>query len=235
MSKRAVNRNMTKYFAIIPAAGIGTRFKSDVPKQYLKINHEIILERIVNLFSSHPSIEKVIVALHEKDQHWKTLTLKNPEKIATVIGGKERVDSVLAGLRFLDNIVDENDFMMVHDAARPFLKPADIYRLIEETKEHPVGGLLGLPVVDTLKKVDASDEVITTISRDYLWRAQTPQCFRHGLLKFAIEKALSENKSITDESSAIENTGHHPKMILGDERNMKITYATDLRLLEQNR
>lgn len=222
-----------KYFAIIPAAGIGTRFKSDTPKQYLKIHNQTILERVVNLFSSHPLIEKVIVVLHEQDRWWKTLTIKNAEKILTVIGGKERVNSVLSGLFVLNNIADKDDFIIVHDAARPCLKFDDISRLMTAIKDHPVGGLLGLPVVDTLKKINAQNEVIATISRDHLWQAQTPQCFRFQILKSAIEKSLLENNIITDESSALEYAGYHPKMILGDARNIKITFMEDLRLLDR--
>ncbi|OGT49083.1 MAG: 2-C-methyl-D-erythritol 4-phosphate cytidylyltransferase [Gammaproteobacteria bacterium RIFCSPHIGHO2_12_FULL_38_11] len=213
---------------MIPAAGIGTRLKADKPKQYLKIHGQTLLERVVNLFSEQKYIEKVVVVLHAQDHWWSQLTLNNPEKILTVIGGKERVHSVLLGLDFLNDFVNENDFVLVHDAARPCLQAKDIIHLISELKNNAVGGLLGLPIVDTLKRVDKNNAVIETVSRDHLWQAQTPQCFRYDLLKSAIKKALSENKVITDESSAIENAGHHPKVILGDAHNIKITFADDL-------
>lgn len=223
---------MSNYFVIIPAAGIGTRMHADRPKQYLDIRGEMILQRVVNLFSSHPLIQKVIVVLHAKDHWWSTLQLQHSEKVLTVIGGKERVHSVLLGLQFLSDFADKNDFILVHDAARPCLQSADVTDLIEELKNESVGGLLGLPVVDTLKKVNQDNQVLETISRDQLWQAQTPQCFRYHLLKSSIEKALSENKIITDESSAIEYAGFKPKIIMGNSQNIKITFPDDLKLAE---
>lgn len=223
----------SKYWCIIPAAGIGTRVNADRPKQYVTLHSKTILEHVVNLFSSLQQIEKVVVVLNAKDHWWPTLTLQHPEKILTAIGGQERVHSVLLGLQFLSDFADPNDFVLVHDAARPCLQADDITRLLSELKNHPVGGLLGLPVVDTLKKVDENNNVIETISRADSWQAQTPQCFRYGLLKSAIEKALSENKMVTDESSAIENAGLKPKMILGNANNIKITFSEDLTLAEK--
>ena len=221
-----------KYFAIIPAAGIGTRMKSDMPKQYALLADQPMLQRVVNVFSSHPDIEKVIVVLHAKDRWWPSLQLSHPEKVLTAIGGKERVHSVLLGLQFLTDYADKNDFILVHDAARPCLQSKDITYLISELKNHDVGGLLGLPVVDTLKKVNEEDEVEQTISREQLWQAQTPQCFRYHLLRSSIEKALSDDQIVTDESSAIEYAGFQPKMITGSARNLKITFPDDLKLAE---
>lgn len=224
---------MSKYFAIIPAAGISTRMKADRPKQYFMLASETILQRVVNLFSSHSQIEKVVVVLHAKDHWWPTLQLSHPEKVLTAIGGKERVHSVLLGLTFLTDFAKEKDFVLVHDAARPNLQSKDISRLISELKNHDVGGLLGLPIVDTLKKVNEHDEVEKTISREHLWRAQTPQCFRYKILKSAIENALTENIVVTDESSAIEHARLKPKMILGDANNIKITFPEDIALAEK--
>ncbi|MCX7120737.1 MAG: 2-C-methyl-D-erythritol 4-phosphate cytidylyltransferase [Gammaproteobacteria bacterium] len=224
---------MTSYFAVIPAAGIGARFKSDKPKQYLKIHDQPLLERVVNLFSAQAYIEKVVVVLHADDHWWPNLTLNHPEKILTVIGGQERVHSVFLGLDFLKDFANENDFVLVHDAARPCLQEKDIKRLISALKNHDVGGLLGLPIVDTVKRVDKNNEVVETVSREQLWQAQTPQCFRYQLLKSSIEKALLENKIMTDESSAIENAGYHPKIILGNAQNIKITFPEDLLMAER--
>ncbi|HLB56285.1 MAG TPA: 2-C-methyl-D-erythritol 4-phosphate cytidylyltransferase [Coxiellaceae bacterium] len=222
-----------KYWAIIPAAGISTRIKSDKPKQYFMLAGEAILQRVVNLFSSHPQIEKVVVVLHAKDHWWPTLQLSHPEKVLTAIGGVERVHSVLLGLTFLTDFVKEKDFILVHDAARPNLQSNDISKLISALKNHDVGGLFGLPVVDTLKKVNENDEVEKTVPRQHLWRAQTPQCFRYKILKSAIENALSENIVVTDESSAIEHAHLKPKMILGDANNIKITFPEDIALAEK--
>lgn len=222
-----------RYWAIIPAAGMSTRMKADKPKQYVMLAGQTILTRVVNLFSTHPAIEKVIVVLHAQDRWWSTLSFLHPEKILTVVGGKERVHSVFLGLSFLKDYAHSKDFILVHDAARPCLQSRDISRLIAALKNHDVGGLLGLPVVDTLKKVDAAESVEKTISREHLWQAQTPQCFRYGLLTTAIEKALSDDSIVTDESSAIEYTGVKPKMILGDVRNIKITFPDDIALAEK--
>lgn len=224
---------MTSYFALIPAAGIGARFQADCPKQYLKIHDQPILERVINLFSAQKYIEKVVVVLHATDSWWPTLKLNHPEKIITVIGGQERVHSVLLGLDFLKNYAKKDDFILVHDAARPCLQEKYIAKLIHELKKNSVGGLLALPVVDTLKRADKNNNVVETVSREQLWQAQTPQCFRFQLLKSSIEKALSDNIIVTDESSAIEYAGHHPALILGDARNIKITYPEDLALAEK--
>lgn len=230
-----MNNNLYKsaLWTIVPAAGIGTRMQVDRPKQYLKIRDHTILEHVVNCFSAIARIEKVVVVLHAKDHWWSTLPLLHSEKIFTVIGGQERVHSVLLGLKFLSDFADDNDFVLVHDAARPCIQASDVLRLVDELKDHDVGGLLGLPVVDTLKKIDNNNCVEKTISREHLWHAQTPQCFRYGILKRAIETALAENKIVTDESSAIEYLGLKPKMVLGDARNIKITFAEDVALAEK--
>lgn len=222
-----------KYWCVIPAAGIGARVHADKPKQYLSLKNKPILTRVIDLFSTVTEIEKVVVVLNAQDHWWPTLSLAHPEKVLTAIGGKERVHSVLLGLQFLSDFADPNDFVLAHDAARPCLQSDDIMRFISELENHPVGGLLGLPVVDTLKKVDSDNVVLETIARTDIWQAQTPQCFRYGLLKSAIEKALSENKIVTDESSAIENAGLKSKMILGNTNNIKITFAEDMKLAEK--
>ncbi|OGT26555.1 MAG: 2-C-methyl-D-erythritol 4-phosphate cytidylyltransferase [Gammaproteobacteria bacterium RIFCSPLOWO2_02_FULL_42_14] len=217
------------YWTIIPAAGTGVRMQADRPKQYLLLNGEPLLTRVINTFTAHPEIQKVVVVLHAQDHWWSTLQLQYPEKVLTTVGGKARVDSVLLGLSFLRDFASKNDWVMVHDAARPFITTDDITSFMHELGDHEVGGLLGLPVVDTLKKVSDADEVEKTISREHVWQAQTPQCFRYDLLKTAIEKALFKNAIVTDESSAIELLGLKPKMILGSSRNKKITYPEDLR------
>lgn len=219
-------------WAIIPAAGISTRMNADRPKQYFMLAGETILTRVVNLFSSHAAIEKVVVVLHANDSWWPTISFSHPEKILTAIGGKERVHSVLLGLDYLKEFAKETDFVLVHDAARPCLQSEDISRLLSELENHAVGGLLGLPVVDTLKKVTVENVVENTVSRIGLWQAQTPQCFRYGILKSAIEKALLDNQIITDESGAIEYVGLKPKMVLGGAWNIKITYLEDVILAE---
>ena len=219
------------YFAIIPAAGSSVRMRADRPKQYLSVQGEPLLQRVINVFSAMPVIQKVVVTLHAKDHWWPSLTLSHPGKVSAVIGGKERVHSVLLGLAALKEMVSPNDFVLVHDAARPFVTEKLIHDLMDAVKTDTVGGLVGLPVVDTIKQVDEKECVVKTISRTQLWQAQTPQCFRYAILKKAIEKALSDKQVVTDESSAIEYFGHHPKMVMGDSRNRKITFSEDLLLL----
>lgn len=220
-------------WCIVPAAGIGTRMQADRPKQYLMLKNKPLLSHVVNLFSTQIPIEKVVVVLNAKDHWWPELALSHPQKVLTAIGGKERVHSVLLGLEFLKDYAKENDWVLVHDAARPCLYADDILYLMQEIKDHSIGGLLGLPVVDTLKRVNENDEVIETVSRHQLWQAQTPQCFRYGILKKAIESALSQHCVVTDESSAIELLGLKPKMVLGHARNIKITFPEDLQLAEK--
>ena len=192
------------------------------------LHDQTLLERVINVFSAMSCIEKVVVVLNANDPYWSTQRFHHPEKILTTLGGKERVDSVLRGLQFLADFSEENDFVLVHDAARPFVCTQDILNLLENVRAHTIGGLLGLPIVDTIKKVDSHDEIEKTVSREQLWIAQTPQCFRYGLLKRAIENALSKNQTVTDESSAVELLGLKPKIILGNPRNIKVTLPGDL-------
>lgn len=219
---------MNKYFAIIPAAGIGMRMNTNIPKQYLTVNQEIILEKIINLFSSCTQIEKIIVALNPADHLFKTLNLKHIEKIRAENGGKTRAHSVLNCLNSLSKVANEHDFVLVHDASRPFLTLKNIADLISACENHPVGGILGMPLVDTIKKVDTNNNIIETVSRENLWQAQTPQLFRYKILQHAIQSALNNKKNITDEASAIELLGYSPKMVLSSRENFKITYPEDM-------
>jgi 2-C-methyl-D-erythritol 4-phosphate cytidylyltransferase len=219
------------YWVVIPAAGIGERMQADRPKQYLLVNGKPLLSHVIDTFTALPCVKKVIVVLHAQDNWWPTLPQSFSDKVLTAIGGRERVHSVLLGLSFLKDYADDNDWVLVHDAARPCIQHDTIMRLIDGVKDHPVGGILGLPVVDTLKKVN-DDEIVQTVSRKSIWHAQTPQLFRFGLLQSCILTALEKNAAVTDESSAIEFCNHSPKMILGDARNIKVTYPEDLKLAE---
>lgn len=216
-----------RYFVIIPAAGIGTRMNADIPKQYLKINHQSILEHSLNCFLSDSRFEKIMLTLNQNDQHWQQLNLQHP-KLETVIGGLERCHSVLNGLLALRDRADDEDWVLVHDAARPYLQKQDLDKLIDTLKDHPVGGLLGMPVRDTLKRVNDKNEIIETVDRKNLWHAFTPQMFRYKKLLDALEAAISHHQIITDEASAIEFIGAKPVMIAGNPTNIKITQQTDL-------
>ena len=225
--------NNQKYWVIVPSAGIGARMQSDTPKQYLPLNGKPILSHVIDTFSAMSEIEKVVVALHAKDHWWPTLSLSHSQKVLTVIGGEKRVHSVLLGLSFLNDYASDDDWVLVHDAARPCVTADAVRRLIKEVGDHAVGGLLGLPVVDTLKQVSQQGDVQKTVSRDGLWRAQTPQMFRYGLLKQSIENALKDKQIITDEASAVEYADLQPKMVLGNVQNIKITFPEDIAIAQQ--
>ncbi len=221
-----------RYWAVIPAAGIGSRMQAEVPKQYLSINHKTILEHTLERFCSHPKIEGVVVAIAGNDNIWKTLGISSHPKITVVEGGVERCHSVLNGLRALSDKANSDDWVLVHDAARPCLRKQDIDRLIDRLNGHGVGGLLGLPVKDTMKRADKSFTIQETVEREGLWHALTPQMFRLNVLINSLENALSKNLLVTDEAQAIELNGLQPILVEGHPDNIKITRDNDLSLAE---
>lgn len=224
---------MTKYFSIIPAAGLGERFSSDIPKQHLHINNIPILQHSIEPFLQSDHIEKVVVVLNQKDTTWETLSIANHPKITTTFGGKVRMESVLNGLSVLDNLATGIDWVIVHDGVRPFLNINDLHKLMKVVGDHPVGGIIGVSVQDTIKKVSPEGEVIETIDRTSLWHAHTPQMFRFALLKSALQSAIESDVLVTDESSAVERLGHRPLIVQGQNNNTKITFTEDLALVEE--
>ncbi len=220
-------------WAVIPAAGSGSRMGGDRPKQYLPLAGKTVIEHVLDRFRSHPAIRGIVVALAEGDPWRERLADEGDTPVFTVTGGAERHHSVLNALHRLHALAHADDWVLVHDAARPCLRASDIDRLIDELRDHPVGGLLGVPVADTLKRVDHNHDVIGTLSRDNVWCASTPQMFRLGELTAAIERAIRENVAITDEAGAIERTARMPRMIPGSADNIKITRPADLALAEQ--
>jgi 2-C-methyl-D-erythritol 4-phosphate cytidylyltransferase len=223
--------DQAKYWAVIPAAGVGSRMQADRPKQYLPLHGKTVLEHTLARFLDHPQISGVVVALSENDPWWQELALQHP-KLHAVLGGAERCHSVLNALNGLQSQADEMDWVLVHDAARPCLRSEDIGQLINALHEHPVGGLLGLPVADTVKRTGNDDTVQETVPREHLWRALTPQMFRLGELRAALDSALEQGQLVTDDASAMELAGKAPKMIAGHADNIKITLPSDLRLAE---
>jgi len=223
--------NNQKFWAVIPAAGVGKRMQADRPKQYLQLHGRTVLEHTLSRFLDHSQISGVVVAVTEGDPYWQELALEHP-KLLSAPGGEERCHSVLNALVALQKVADESDWVLVHDAARPCLRSEDIDHLLEELAVHPVGGLLGLPVADTMKRTGDDDTVIETVSRDNLWRALTPQMFRLGELYQALGGALQRNALVTDEASAMELAGKAPKMVEGHGDNIKITRPQDLTLAE---
>jgi len=220
------------FWAVIPAAGVGRRMGADRPKQYLPLAGRTVLESTLNIFLGHPRITGVVVAIGAEDPWFKTLTLDTGKPIRVVEGGEERCHSVLNALRDLKGVAANDDWVLVHDAARPCLSHADLDRLIATLVTDPVGGLLATPVSDTLKRADPSGRVAETVDRNGLWRAFTPQMFRLGLLAEALESALAAGALVTDDASAMELAGHAPRLVDGSPANLKITSPADLALAE---
>ena len=220
-----------KYFLVIPASGIGKRMNSDIPKQYLHLDNGItILDQCLKTFLSIESISGFVVALANKDTRFESsLFAKHSKLIAIASGGKERFHSVLNALNSLNETAQPNDWVLVHDSVRPCIKKSDIEKLIREVSNDSVGGLLATSAIDTVKEKNASGS-ISTIDRKQLYMAQTPQMFRFGILKEAIESAIKLGSKITDESEAIEKLGHSIKIINGSSSNIKITTKDDIEL-----
>jgi 2-C-methyl-D-erythritol 4-phosphate cytidylyltransferase len=222
----------TAVWAVVPAAGIGSRMQSEVPKQYLSLNGRKVIEHTLQRLTRHRSIKGVMVALAAHDTEWPKLSLDAATMIHTTTGGKERSDSVLAALHALSALADQNDWVLVHDAARPCLRQCDIDNLLVKLGEHPVGGLLALPVRDTMKRSNDQNQVTATVDRTNLWHALTPQMFRLGFLISALEQSIKMQHSVTDEAQAIELAGHIPLLVEGYADNIKITRPQDLALAE---
>jgi 2-C-methyl-D-erythritol 4-phosphate cytidylyltransferase len=223
--------NNQKYWAVIPAAGVGKRMQADRPKQYLKLHGKTVLEHTLSRFLDHPQISAVVVAVTDGDPYWQDLAISHP-KLLIAPGGEERCHSVQNALSVLQAQAAAEDWVLVHDAARPCLRREDLEHLIDALGDHPVGGLLGLPVADTMKRTAADDTVVETVPREHLWRALTPQMFRFAPLHAALENALQHHQLVTDEASAMELAGKAPKMVEGHGDNIKITRPQDLALAE---
>lgn len=227
-------------WAIVPAAGIGKRMRSsllpDIPKQYLDLNGRPVLEYTVNTLLQNENITGLVIALQPDDEFWPGIKINSQKPVLRTEGGKERADSVLNALAELfryHGFDAEKDWVMVHDAVRCCLRTEDIDKLITEVAGDNNGGLLALPVRDTMKRQSAGSypaTVANTVDREYLWHALTPQYFPATMLKNALEHAQHERLEITDESSAMELAGHTPRLVQGHEDNIKITRPDDLRL-----
>ncbi|MEJ2761340.1 MAG: 2-C-methyl-D-erythritol 4-phosphate cytidylyltransferase [Gammaproteobacteria bacterium] len=221
-----------RYWVVIPAAGIGTRMETATPKQYLRLNGRTVLEHVLLRFCTHPAIAGIVVALAPEDPYWHELPIAGHEKIRTTTGGAERCHSVLHGLRVLREVADEEDWVLVHDAARPCLSRADLDRLLETVSGHAVGGILAAPARDTMKRAGHGNEIRDTVDRSELWHALTPQMFRLGLLERALAEAVEGGRLVTDEAQAVELAGHHPLLVPGQADNIKITHPGDLEIAE---
>lgn len=217
---------MSQAWLVIPAAGIGSRFKSETPKQYITIAGKTVLQWAITRLVSMQEVKGVVIALREDDPYWPNISLNVDKPVHTVVGGKERSDSVRHCLEFLSQQGEQESWVLVHDAARPCIKPEHVERLLA-TRSTSQGGILGVPVRDTLKRVDA-EGIEVTVDRSQLWQAQTPQMFKCGDLLKALLAAEAQGAQVTDEASAMELSGVKPLMVEGCASNLKITYHEDL-------
>ena len=220
-----------RYWAVIPAAGTGARMRAAKPKQYLKLRGRCVIEYSVDRLMDAPWIDGVVVVLAPGDEEFAKLALGRHWKVHTTSGGVKRADSVLAGLKKVaEQAKAERPFVLVHDAARPCVTRAEIERLRDEASTEE-GGLLALPMTDTVKRSEGT-HAASTVNRRELWRAQTPQLFRLDLLAAALEDCIARGVDITDEASAMEGAGRRPRLVQGSESNLKITVPDDLALAE---
>lgn len=220
----------TKFWGIVPAAGVGKRMQSDRPKQYLDLGGTTVIEQTLSRLLLANVFEAIAVAISIEDPYWPELSISREKAIITAAGGKERADSVLSALNSIRNNASDNDWVLVHDAARPCITAEDIHKLIDTLADDDVGGILALSSHDTLKNVQ-DNRIAGTLDRTHIWRALTPQMFRYGMLKNALEVAQG-NPAVTDEASALELKGLQPKIVEGRPDNLKITRPEDLALAQ---
>ena len=219
-----------KRWAVVPAAGRGRRMGAEIPKQYLSLAGRSVIDHTLERLLLHPAVHGVVVVLDANDSWWAQTEFAGHPGLVQVTGGAERADSVLNGLTALEGRANPSDWVLVHDAARPCVRRSDIDHLVESLDGHPVGGLLGIPLHDTLKRADADGRIETTVDRSGLWRAFTPQMFRLQALADALRGALAAGATVTDEASAMEWAGERPLMVSGHADNIKITEPRDLEL-----
>lgn len=221
------------FYALIPAAGSGSRMGGSIEKQYMDLNSVPMIAHAMMVLAREPRLAKIFVVLSPTDKRWNNYAWQGWEERIEVLrcGGATRAETVLNGLDAIAKICVPDDWVLVHDAARPCLPDEMLAKLLDEVTDDPVGGLLAVPVADTLKRAAADTSngarAETTVPRAGLWQAQTPQMFRHGKLVEALRAAGSD---MTDEASAIEQLGLQPRLVESDSRNLKVTYPQDLEL-----
>ena len=224
---------MIRRWAVVPAAGHGSRFGSTVPKQYSTLLGQPVIGWTLRALLAESSLAGIVVAIAAGDHTWPTLDAASDPRILTCEGGARREHSVANALSALAGRAADTDWVLVHDAARPCLRHDDLQALFEALGDSDaVGGLLAVPVSDTLKRADDAGHVGATVSRERLWRALTPQMFRYGLLQRALALCLERNRAVTDEASAIECLGLRPKLVRGHADNIKVTNPEDAMLAE---
>ncbi len=228
----AESRTPKRIWAVVPAAGAGQRMGAPVPKQYLPLLGRPVIAHTLERLANHPRIDGVVVVLSADDEWWQDSGISTAKPPLRAVGGVERCDSVLNGLQQLAEIAAPGDWVLVHDAARPCLRDEDIDRLIEAVTKAGDGGLLGIPVRDTMKRTDAFGQIVETVEREALWHALTPQMFILADLQRALGRAREQGITVTDEAQAMELSGVRPHMVKGHADNIKITRPEDLSLAE---
>lgn len=219
---------MPRYFALLPAAGVGARMGAIHPKQYLEIHGRPMLWHAIGALRRHPRIQHVYVVVSAQDDWLARYDWTDCDEVSFLRnGGLTRAESVLNGLVAMQEGVGVDDWVLVHDAARPCLSHALLDKLLDQLSPDPVGGILAVPVADTLKREGKGRHIQETVAREGLWGAQTPQMFRYGVLRQALEQAGAE---VTDEASAVEALGLSPLLVESDRTNLKVTFPDDLTL-----
>lgn len=219
---------MARIWAVVPAAGRGTRFGAELPKQYLMVDGAPLIAHALSALFAHDAVEGAVVPVSENDPDWPGWVSFADKPVQACVGGATRAASVLAGLRALPEHVRADDFVLVHDAARPNLSLTDLSQLLERGRNDPVGAILAAPVRDTLKRAGDDGGIDGTEPRERLWRAFTPQLFRRLQLTRALETATADGVEVTDEAMAMERLGLRPLLVEGSESNFKITTPADL-------
>jgi 2-C-methyl-D-erythritol 4-phosphate cytidylyltransferase len=227
----ASNNGSPRCWAVVPAAGVGKRMLADRPKQYLLLNNCTVLEQTLQRLWDSAIFQKVVVAVSAEDEYWPGLAIAKQPWVLRADGGKERADSVLSGLLALQELAAADDWVFVHDAARPCLTSKDVLLLLSTLQNDAVGGILAQPMHDTLKRSEHT-RIADTVNRDHIWRALTPQMFRYATLTKALQSAAANGVVVTDEASAIEASGLQPMLVEGRSDNIKITRPEDLALAQ---
>ena len=220
----------SKLWAVVPAAGVGRRVGGEIPKQYLDLHGRPLIAWTLKRLLELNELQRVTVAISAEDSYWSDLVIRNDQRIQTTIGGDERCHSVLNGLEALEGEAADSDWVLVHDAARPCVRIDDIRRLIVVARKSENGAILAIPVRDTIKKSNNNKEIENTVDRDSLWHALTPQLFKYGELRHALQLALADSFQVTDEASAMEYAGYRPLLVEGASDNIKVTLPEDLAL-----
>ena len=220
-------------WAVIPAAGSGSRMQQDKPKQYFEFQGKTIIEHCLDRLLSHPAIDGAVIVLQQDDRIWEGLDYHSNKTIFIADGGSERQHSVYSGLTTLQYRCGNDAIALVHDAVRPLVNHEDLGKVIAAAGAHTAGAILAAPVTDTLKLQNDDMEIARTMPREGLWRALTPQVFHLQVLLNALRRVIDDGTAITDDAQAVELSGYNPALVVGSTENFKITTPGDLALAEK--